>query len=449
MSEETLEPREGLSLLLGEARAAGAQEADAIWDESESLSLEVFEGKVKNLERSDSAGLGVRVLVDGKPGYSFTEKLSPQAVRRCARDAVALARFTDPLGVTLPEPVAPADLDLELWNTEVEGYGPASMLDACLAAESVARQADPRVLNIPHLGASRSVGRTLLANSKGFLGERRSGSVSFGIGVVAREEGVDKMGWDGITWRDPARLDPTSLARRAVERSLELLGARPVAPGPLPVLFDERISGQFLSIFLGSFLADAVQKGQSRLVGRVGRRLAPDGFHLSTQPHLAGMAGSRRFDGEGVPTAPRRLVEDGYLRGFLHNLETASREGVPPTGDAVRGYTGRVSAGFSNLQVDLAGGRSRKALESSFPRLLHVVKLEGSTGCNSVSGDLSIGVQGFLVEGASRTPVDRISLSGNIFDLLSDLEAWGDSVRPGVHSQFVPALLARSLQLAS
>jgi PmbA protein len=215
------------------------------------------------------------------------------------------------------------------------------------------------------------------------------------------------------------------------------------------VLFDERVAGQFLSIFLGSFLADAVQKGQSRLVGKVGQRLAPPGFHLSTQPHLAGMSGSRWFDGEGVPTRPRRLVDDGILQGFLHNIESSSRDGLQPTGDAVRSYTGRVSAGFSNLQVDLAGGHPRGILETSFPRLLHVVKLDGSTGCNSVSGDLSIGVQGFLVEGTSRTPVDRISLSGNIFDLLSDLEGWGDNYRPGVHSQFVPALLARSLQLAS
>lgn len=444
-----MDPREGLSLLLQEARAAGAQEADAIWEESESLSLEVFEGKVQNLERSDSAGLGLRVLVDGKPGYSFTERLASEAVRRCARDAVALARFTDPLGVSLPESVVPPAMDLGLWDASVEGFGPSAMLESCLAAEAVAWEADPRVVNIPHLGASRSVGRTLLANSKGFLGERRSGSASFGIGVVAREDGVDKMGWDGITWRDPARLEPEVLARHAVERSVELLGARPIPSGSLPVLFDERISGQFLSIFLGAFLADAVQKGQSRLVGRVGERLAPVGFHLSTQPHLAGMAGSRRFDGEGVATAPRRLVDDGVLRGFLHNLETSSREGLAPTGDAVRGYTGRVSAGFSNLQVDLAGGLPRRTLESIFPRLLHVVKLEGSTGCNPVSGDVSIGVQGFLVEGASRNPVDRISLSGNIFDLLADLEAWGDVCRPGVHSQFVPALLCRSLQFAS
>jgi len=451
-----MEPREALALALEEARAAGAHEADAIWEESESLSLDAFEGKVQNLERSDSAGLGLRALVDGRPGYSFTERLAPDAVRRCARDAVALARFTDPLGLHLPSPemqVGPGSPyhseDLGLWVPAVEGFDPKAMLDSCLAAEAKARQADPRVVNIPHLGASRSTGRMLLANSKGFLGERRSGSASFGIGVVSRQDGIDKMGWDGITWRDPSRLDPEGIALQAVERSVELLGARPIPSGPLPVLLDERVSAQFLSIFLGAFLADAVQKGSSRLVGRVGERLAPPDFHLSTQPHLKEMSGSRAFDGEGLATSPRRLVDDGILRGFLHNLETSAREGIAPTGDAVRGYTGRVSAGFSNLQVELVGGRSRETLEQAFPKVLHVVKLEGSTGCNPISGDISIGVQGFLVQGGSRTPVDRVSLSGNIFEMLSELEGWGDGYRVGIRSQFVPCLLARSLRLAS
>jgi len=323
------------------------------------------------------------------------------------------------------------------------------MLELCLEAETAAREADPRVVNIPHLGATRSAGRSLLANTNGFFGERRSGSASFGIGVVARDGGMDKMGWDGISWRDPARLVPRALALRAVDRSVELLGAAPVPSGTLPVLFDERISGAFLSIFLGAFHADAVQKGQSRLVGRVGQRLAPEGFHLSTEPHLVGMSGSRRFDAEGVPTRPRRLLDDGVLRGFLHNVETSTREGLAPTGDAVRGYSGRVSSGFSNLQVDMVAGSPVSALAQAFPKVLHVVKLEGSTGCSPISGDLSIGVQGFLVEGSVRTPVDRVSLSGNIFDVLEGIEGWGDRCPDGVRSQFVPALLTRSLQIAS
>ena len=445
----SLKPEDALALLLESARGAGADEADALWEESANLSLEVFEGRVQNLERSDSVGLGLRVLVHGRPGYSFTERMAPESVRRCAQDAVALARFTDSLEMRLAPFSSLPSGELGLWNPAVEDFGPSSMLERCLEAEAAARSADARVVNIPHLGAARGIGRTVLANTNGFLGERKSGSVSVGIGVVARESGTDKMGWDGIGWRDPARLEPKALASRAVERSVELLGAKPIPPGALPGLFDERISGSLLSIFLGSFHADAVQKGQSRLVGRIGERLAPVGFHLSTEPHLPGMSGSRLFDAEGVATSPRRLVDDGILRGFLHNVETFTRDGIPPTGDAVRGYSGRVGSGFSNLKVDSVGGRPVAALLEAFPKVFHVVKLEGATGCNPVSGDISVGVQGFLVENGRRIPVDRVSLSGNIYDVLAELEGWGDAYPAGVRSQFVPALLSRSLQLAS
>ena len=289
----------------------------------------------------------------------------------------------------------------------------------------------------------------MLANSRGFRGSRESSSVSFGVGVVAREGDVDKMGWDGISWRDPTQFAPAIMAKEAVARAVSLLDAKPIPSGSIPVLFDERVAGQFLGIFLGSFLADSVQKGQSRLVGKIGERIATAGFQLSTQPHLKGMSGSKWFDGEGIPTRPRSLVEDGVLKGFLHNLETSAKDGIPATGDASRGYTGRVSAGFSNLQLDCVGGHSLETLRSRFPRCLHVVKLEGSTGCNPVSGDISIGVQGFLIENSVITPVDRVSLSGNFFDLLRKLEGLGDRYRPGVHSHFVPALLFSEMDLAS
>ncbi len=444
-----LSPQEALDLVLETARKGGAQDADALYEESESLSLDVFEGAMKNLERSDSVGLGLRVLVDGRPGYSFTERLTAQSVRRCAEDALALAAFTDSLGIQLTEPSTVSQLDLGVHDDAALDYGPARMLEQCLEAEDLARTLDARVVNIPHLGASRSSGRSLLGNTRGFRGERCSASVSLGIGVVARDSSADKMGWDGATWRHPGAIEPRAIAQTAVERAISLLGARPIPSGPLPVLFDERVSGQFLGIFLGAFLADSVQKGQSRLVGRIGERIAPAGFHLFTSPHLPTMSGSRLFDAEGVSTTKRALVEDGILRGFLHNLETSTREGIAPTGDAHRGYTGRVSAGFSNVEIDRSAGRSNKELLSKFPRILHVVKLEGSTGCNPVSGDVSIGVQGFLRENGGIIPVDRVSLSGNFFDILVDVVGWGDAVRPGVHGQILPSLLVRSLQLAS
>lgn len=450
MDNFRLSPEQAVERILECAREAGAAQADAIYAEDESLSVEVFEARLKTLERSDSAGLGVRVLVDGRPGYSFTERLSREAIDRAARDAVDLARFTEELRIELPGDAPEPDVDLGLWSDSVHTFDPDAMLALLLEAETAARAADSRVENVPHLGCTRSVSRVVLGNSRGVLRSRRSGSVAMGVGVVAREGDVSKMGWDGLTLRATGGFAPLELARTAVARATGLLGATPIPSGPLPVLFDKHIAGSFLSLFLGSFLADSVQKGQSRLAGRVGERIAAPVFDLRTEPHLRGMSGSRTSDAEGVPTAPRALVREGVLLGFLHNLETAARDGIAPTGDASRGYSGRVGASFGNAVVSIEQGRSREALLSSHPRLLHVTKLDGSSGCNGVSGEISIGVQGYLVQdGAMVQPVDRVTLSGNIFDLLRNIEAVGDSWKPGVQSLLVPDLLVGQLSLAS
>lgn len=450
MDNSRLTPEQALERVLATALALGAGQADAIYGEDESLSLDVFEGRVKALERSDSVGLGIRVLVDGRPGYSFTERLSPEAIDRTARDAVDLSRFTESIPVELPEDSPLPDVDLAVWSDSVRDFSPDSMLELLLEAETAAREADPRVENVPHLGCSRSVSRSLVANSRGVLRSRRSGSVAMGVGLVARQGAVSKMGWDGLTLRATGGFSPREMALTACMRATSLLEASPMAAGPIPVLFDKHVSGSFLSMFLGSFLADSVQKGQSRLAGMVGKPIASTGFTLRTEPHLPGMSGSRTSDGEGVPTSPRALVQDGVLLGFLHNLETAARDGIRPTGDASRGYSGRVGASFGNAVVPLEGGLPLDDLLKRHPRVLHVVKLDGSSGCNAVSGEISIGVQGFLVEhGSVVQPVDRVTLSGNFFDMLKSVEAVGDSWKNGVQSLLVPALLVNGLVVAS
>lgn len=450
MDNSRLTPEQALERVLAAARTLGAGQTDAIYGEDESLSLDVFEGRVKGLERSDSVGLGVRVLVDGRPGYSFTERLSPEAIDRAARDAVDLSRFTESIPVELPEDSPLPDVDLAVWSESVPDFSPDSMLELLLEAETAAREADPRVENVPHLGCSRSVSRSVVANSRGVLRSRRSGSVAMGVGLVARQGAVSKMGWDGLTLRTTGGFSPREMARTACMRATSLLDASPMAAGPVPVLFDKHVSGSFLSLFLGSFLADSVQKGQSRLAGMVGERIASEGFDLRTEPHMPGMSGSRTSDGEGVPTSPRALVRDGVLLGFLHNLETAARDGIRPTGDASRGYSGRVGASFGNAVVPLEGGLPLDALLKRHPRVLHVVKLDGSSGCNAISGEISIGVQGFLVEhGSVVQPVDRVTLSGNFFEMLKSVEAVGDSWKNGVQSLLVPALLVNGLVVAS
>lgn len=445
MTSESLAPQEALEHILSFAKGLGATQADALYGDDDSLSVEVFEAKVKSIETSRSAGLGLRVFVDGRPGYSFTERLTRDAIERCARDAVDLAGLTDELLLDLPQGWALPEEEISAWSPLVAGLDVPTMVDWCREAEAAAQAGDERVFNVPHLGAGRSSGYLMLANSNGLLLSRRNASCSLGIGVVAKAGESTKMGVDVLATLDPSDIRAGVMARTAVARATSLLGARSVGACEMAVLFDERVSASLLGIFSGIFVGENVQKGQSRLAGREGQKIASEGFTLSTRPHLPRQAGSRFFDGEGVATRSRSIVENGVLQGFLHNLESARRAGCAPTGDAQRGYSGKVGTGFSNLLVP-KGHQDFATLSASHERLLHVVKLEGATGCNAVSGEISIGVQGFLYEnGALVQPVDRITVSGNFFELLERIEALGDTYRPGLSSSFVPSILVSKM----
>jgi PmbA protein len=441
MDVQTLAPLDALELALSRARTFGAGQADALYGDDESLSVDIFEGRVKNVEKSRSAGLGLRVLVDGRPGYSFTERLTVEAIERCVRDAVDLSKLTGELPVELPYGWTLPPEEIAPWGDRIAGLGVETMIELCRAAEDEAHSFGAQIFNVPHLGIGRSSGELYLANTNGLSLARRTASASLGIGVVAKEGDSTKMGVDVHATLDPRTFDSRRMARTASSRAVSLLGAHSIPPCEMPVLFDEWVSSSLLGIFAGAFVGENVQKGQSRLKGRENELIASSIFTLSTQPRMMRQGGSRLFDGEGVPTQPRALVENGVLKGFLHNLESSQRAGTAPTGDAQRGYSGKVGAGFSNMQVPL-GSESLEELMHRHPRMLHVVKLEGSSGCNAVSGEISIGVQGFLIEnGVVVHPVDRITVSGNFFDMIQCMEACGNLYRPGLCSNFVPALL--------
>jgi PmbA protein len=160
------------------------------------------------------------------------------------------------------------------------------------------------------------------------------------------------------------------------------------------------------------------------------------------------MPGSHLFDGEGVPAQRLEIVKDGVLQTFLYNLESAKKAGVAPTGTGSRGYSGKAGTGFANYIVPL-GRDSLESLLGRYPKCLLVVKLEGGSGCSAISGEISIGAQGFLYEHGKRVrAVDRVTLSTNFFDLLPGIRGFSDEYSDAFSSVRVPDVLVESVHVA-
>ncbi|HHY15595.1 MAG TPA: TldD/PmbA family protein, partial [Firmicutes bacterium] len=167
-----------------------------------------------------------------------------------------------------------------------------------------------------------------------------------------------------------------------------------------------------------------------------------------------GPAASSPFDAEGVPTRTKNVLEAGQLKTYLHNLKTAQKDGVQSTGNAARAsFKSPVGISPSNFYIK-PGDADYQELITELGDGLIIISVQGAhSGANPVSGDFSLGAYGYLVEnGKIIRPVDQITIAGNFFDLLEDVEIVGSDLEfgsPGMGGNVgAPSLIVEKLAVA-
>lgn len=446
-----MEPQEAIDYTLALAREHRLTDLDLVLSREQSLSIKVLNGRVEKVDQSTGVGLGIRVVDEGRTGIAFTERLERGAVEKAVLAARENATLQDPtevvLNVEIPDVPDPETLELyspaleELTFDDLAGFG--------LEMEAAAKGADKRVSAVPYLAASRSSGQYRVVSTHGMDYTQRQNSVGGYCGALLEQNGGRKTGSERWSARQWAPEQARRVGEQAVAKGAALLGAKKIAGGALPVVFDEHCAPPLLGMYFGAFSAEAAQKGQSRLKGRLGEEIAGRDLTLTDDPHKKGGPGSRYLDAEGTPTKPLPLIEEGRFANFLYHVESARKEKRESTGHAGRGYGGGISTRTHNLILP-TGDQTLEALIAIPERCLLVTELEGAAGCNPLSGDISIGVQGFLVENGRRVrPVDAVTVAGNFFDLLKGIRARGEGYQPNLSSLFIPALLVEGLVISS
>jgi PmbA protein len=228
-----------------------------------------------------------------------------------------------------------------------------------------------------------------------------------------------------------------------------MFGAAPVPSGAYPVLLRHDVAASLLATFADAFSAESVQRGLSLLTGRLGEAIASPLVTLVDDPFLADGSASAPFDAEGVATVRKEVISSGVLTTYLHNLKTARKDGVRSTGNAARAsHKAPVGVAPSNFVLSpgpLQFGELVAAVENG----LLVTAVQGlHSGANPVSGDFSLGATGYrIVNGSITAPVDQITLAGNFFRLLAEVEAVGDDL-DFTGSFGAPTLRVRALSVA-
>ena len=446
-----LKMKQAAEQVLTMAEQKGLKDVDVVVERNESLDVEIRDGKVEKIEQSTSLGLGVRVLDEGRTGLASTERLSSESIKHAFRNACENAKLQDPTEVEMLD--APAEIPdsatLELYNPELDQLSTEEMSELGLLMEDSVKAADKRVVSIPYLGVSRGRNESLLLSSRGVSYNQQANEVAAWCGPLLQDGDSRKSGMQISNRREWDPQAGKRIGTEAVEKAVELLNASPIPGGNLPVVLDENMAPRFLGMFFRAFSAEAAQRGMSRLQGKLGETIAIPELTLLDDPHRRGGKRSCFLDVEGFLTKPLLLIKNGIFRNFLYHVESARKENKTSTGHAARGYSGGISTRSHNL-VWPRGEHSLEQLCGLNNKCLLVTQLEGHAGCNTVSGDISIGVQGFFMEnGRQIQPVDSVTVAGNFFDVLQNIRGSGNAYQPELTHSFIPALLIEGLTISA
>ncbi|OIQ45591.1 MAG: modulator protein [Roseobacter sp. MedPE-SW] len=435
--------------LIDAAKRAGADAVDAMATEGRSLSIEVREGNLEHAERSEGTDLGLRVFIGQRQAQVSSSDSRPETMHAMAERAVAMAREApeDPYsGLANADQLAQNwDVDaLELCDPSAEPAPEALQQDA-LAAEA-ACAAIEGISQVQAAGASYGHHSVYLATSNGFAGGyQRTGRSLSCTGIAGTGTGMERdYDGDSRTFQNDLR-SAEDIGRTAGERAVARLNARRPQTGSYPVLFDERVSSSLIGHLLSASNGAAIARGSSWLQGAVGDQILPQALSVIEDPHRARISGSRPFDGEGLPTQKRAIIENGVLTGWTLDLASARKLGLQSTGNAVRGVGSVPSP--SNWNVALTPGhQSRAELIAQMGTGLLVTSLIGST-INPNTGDYSRGASGYWVEnGEIAYPVNECTIAGNLRDMLKSLVPANDA--RSYLSRVVPSLLVEGMTLA-
>ena len=434
--------------LLSAARRAGADQADALAMGGTSLSIDIRAGKLEQAERSEGTEIGLRVLIGGRQACVSASDVSDATIAALAERAVAMAREApaDPfVGLADGDQIA---RDWDLAALELADPAPeptAAQLEATARTVEAAAMERAGITQV-EASASYSQRAMHLAASNGFSGVY--GRTSHSLSAVAFTGTGTGMERD---WAAEGRIFASdmpgaeAIGQLASERALQRAGAVRPKTGTYPVLFDERVASSLIGHLLSATNGAAIARGASWLRDALGQQVLPAHLSVVEDPHRVRIGASRPFDGEGLPTQRRLIVEDGVLLGWTLDLATGRKLGMPSTANAARGASSPPSPSTSNIDLT-PGTASRDDLIAQMGTGLLVTSMIGST-ISATTGDYSRGAAGFWVEnGVIQYPVNECTIAGNLRDMLLRIIPANDA-RAHLSTR-VPSLLIDGMTLA-
>lgn len=392
----------------------------------------VYDGNIESLSRAEALGASVRVIKDGRQGFSYTESFDESILRETlaeARDNATFATYDQFVGLAEPDGVVAVDLDL--WNDEARSYPTDQKVELAIELEKRVRAGDSRIRNVKESSYSDGMSEAAIASTTGIRAAYRRASCYISVSAIAGDGDETQTGGGYSVGRRPSELNVDDAANDAVERATRLLGAKRPKSDTVTVVFDNPVSPTFMGAISSALNGENVLKGRSFLADKVGQNIAVPLLRFVDDPTNPLAYSASPYDGEGLATRRNVLIDDGVLQGFLYDSYAARRAGRASNGAAVRGgFKGGPSVGARALSLT-PGEFSQAEIISKIDNgvLVQSVLGAGTGGINTISGDVSLGAEGLLIRGGEIVgPVREFTIASTLQRMLMDIAYIGNDI---------------------
>ncbi len=425
-----MDKQQFMDRLLAEAKAQGIDPAEVYFSAGSSFSAGAMNGNIDSYKVSTRQGLGLRGMYQGKMGYASTQAFDEEAIRQLIEGVKEGALLREDEGA---EEIYEGDAEYPTvvsYDETLAQVPATAKLDAVLAIEKAALESVDTVKQCEGTQLSTMSGEVYLRNSYGLNLQHKDNAFIAYTGAIAKDGDSTSTGMAFKCGRDFAKLDVKKLGEEAAQEAASGLHAEPVPAGNYRMILRYDAMQSLLATFCGIFSAENAQQGLSLLKGREGEKIAADCVTLMDDPLLEGGFDSAPFDGEGVASKTKAVVENGVLKTLLHNRKTAKKQGVASTGNALRpGLSAPITVAPTNFFFK-PGDKTLAELEADMSDGLVITDLSGlHAGANMTSGDFSLLSKGYLLKDGKRVqPVEQITIAGNFYDVLKNIRAIGSDL---------------------
>ena len=404
------------SYCLDLAKKLGATDASVTVGNSISESVSFRNRVLDESNRSDSLAISIETYIGKKRSSISSSNLLDENLKTLISKCFETTKITpeDEFN-SLPDKdlLAGEIKDLNLYDqSHLEND---KKIDYLKELEEVA-SIDKKIVNTES-GFTENKSNFILANSDGFCNGYRSSSFSASCVTVAKDENSMERDYE-FTSKCHLNdiIDPKNLGKIAAEQTIKKLSPKKIGSDKISIIFDKRIAKGLLSSFASAISSSAIARGTSFLKDKIDQQIFSSSINIFDKPDLVKGMGSQCFDSEGVKSEALKLIERGFLKEYLVDTYNGKKLNLRSNGR---------SGGSTNLYFE-NGQISFEELLKIHSRSLYITETIGH-GTNLVTGDYSVGANGFLVEnGELKYPVSEITIAGNFNDMFKSITLAND-----------------------